>query len=360
MNMSYWGIFVLFTLGQSATTPAGPASAGDSSQTVAAREAPTNVTTPTDPKQRMELAKKVNGLLGLDIPWHLKATYEVFGPDGKSTEKGTFEEWRLNSNQYRIALHSPSNSAEEFGTDHGAFKTSEQVWPRRPLSSIPAMIERPVPSPVNPEKIRLQNYERTFGGAKVPCTALIYSGWELPVQDAQGYCFATTNAILLYSTERDRLVQTLFQQNALVHGHYFAHEMQLLLEGKPWLKVHIDQLEGLSATGQQALTLPAGASPVTRYPPGAAGDITAGRLVKKVPPEYPLAAKQQGVQGTVILEGVIDTEGRVQQIQVLAGPPMLQQAAIDAARQWVYTPYSLAGKPVEVETEIDVMFVLPR
>ena len=194
----------------------------------------------------------------------------------------------------------------------------------------------------------------------MPCTAWIYSGWELPAQDAEGYCFATTNSILLYATQRHRLVQTLFQQNALVHGHYFAHDMQLLLEGKPRMKVHVDQLEGLSATGQQALTVPAGASPVTRYPPGAAGDITAGRPVKKVPPEYPLAAKQQGVQGTVILEGVIDTEGRVQQIQVLAGPPMLQQAAIDAARQWVYTPYSLAGKPVEVETEIDVMFVLPR
>ena len=115
MDMSYWGIFILLALGQSATTPARPASTGDSSQTVAAREAPTNVTTPTDPKQRMELAKTVNGLLGLDIPWHLKATYEVFGPDGKSTDKGTFEEWRLNANQYRIALHSPSISAEEFG-----------------------------------------------------------------------------------------------------------------------------------------------------------------------------------------------------------------------------------------------------
>jgi hypothetical protein len=73
------------------------------------------VATPADPKQRMELAKKVNGLLGLDIPWHLQATYEVFGPEGKSTDAGTFEEWRLNANQYRIAWHSPSISAEEFG-----------------------------------------------------------------------------------------------------------------------------------------------------------------------------------------------------------------------------------------------------
>ena len=307
----------------------------------------------------MELAKKVNGLLGLDIPWHLKATYEVFGPDGKSTDAGTYEEWRLNANQYRIAFHSPSISAEEFGTDHGVFGTGQEGWPRKPLSSIPAMIAQPVRSPVNPEKIRLENYERTFGGAKMPCTALIYSGWELTAQDAEGYCFATTNAVLVYATQRDRLIQTLFQQIALVHGHYFANDMQLLLEGKPWLKVHIDQLEGLSTTGQQALTVPAGASPVTGHA-SASRDITAGRLVKRVAPEYPLAAKQQGVRGTVILEGVVNTEGHVQELRVLAGPSMLQQAAIDAVRQWVYTPYFLAGKAIDQEIEFYVEFALPR
>ncbi len=58
----------------------------------------------------MELATKVNGLKGLDVPWHLKATYQVFGPDGKQTEKGTYEEWRVSAQQYRIALHRPSES----------------------------------------------------------------------------------------------------------------------------------------------------------------------------------------------------------------------------------------------------------
>jgi TonB family protein len=358
MKMFYLGVSILLAVGQTATTPAPPAAAGPPSQAAAPAVA-TNVTTPTDPNQRMELAEKVNGLLGLDIPWHLKATYEVFGPDGKSTDTGTYEEWRLNANQYRIALHSPLISAEEFGTDHGVFRTGEQGWPRKPLSSIPEMIGRPVPPPVNPEKTKLENYERTSGSTKVPCTALIALGTNQKGQDAEGYCFATTNAILLYATKRDRVFQTLFQQIVLVHGHYFAHDMQLLLEGKPWLKVHIDRLEGLDTTGQQALTVPAGAKPVPR-PLSGTGDIMTGRLVKKAVPAYPSAAKQQGVQGTVILDGVIDTEGHVQQLQVLAGPPMLQQAAIDAVRQWVYTPYLLAGKPVEVETEINVVFALSR
>jgi hypothetical protein len=268
MKMFYLGFSILLALGQTATTPAPPAAAGPPSQ-AGAPATPTNVATPADPNQRMELAGKMNGLLGLDIPWHIKATYEVFGPDGKSTDTGTYEEWRLNADQYRIALHSPSISAEEFGTDHGVFGTGQQGWPRRPLSSIPAMISRPVPTPVNPEKFRLQNYERTFGSTKLSCTALIRSGANQAAQDAEGYCFAATNATLLYATERDRVFQTLFQQIALVRGHYFARDMQLLLEGKPWLKVHIDQLEDLGTTGQQALTVPASASPrALFYDPG--------------------------------------------------------------------------------------------
>jgi protein TonB len=75
---------------------------------------------------------------------------------------------------------------------------------------------------------------------------------------------------------------------------------------------------------------------------------------------YPATAKQQGVQGRVILNGIIGTDGRYKRLEVLAGPPMLQQAALDAVRQWVYTPYLRDGFPVEVETDISVVFALQR
>ena len=77
-------------------------------------------------------------------------------------------------------------------------------------------------------------------------------------------------------------------------------------------------------------------------------------------PEYPVAARQQGVQGTVVLNGVIGTDGHYKRLEVLAGPAMLQQPAMDAVRQWVYTPYLVEGKPVEVETDVNVVFALQR
>jgi TonB family protein len=73
-----------------------------------------------------------------------------------------------------------------------------------------------------------------------------------------------------------------------------------------------------------------------------------------------VAVRQQGVQGTVVLNDVIGTDGHYKRLEVLAGPEMLQQPAMDAVRQWVYTPYLVEGKPVEVETDVNVVFALQR
>jgi TonB family protein len=339
------------------TPPGPPASAGPTAQATPATSS--EVVTPTDPKERMELAQKVNGLHGLDIPWHLKASYEVLGLDGKPTDTGTFEEWRVNTKQYRVALHSPTISAEEYGTGQGVFRTGDQSWPGKPLSLIRRMIMRPVPPRGHPEKIVLQNYERSFGKQKLQCTALIYRDAKQTIEDAASYCLASTNAILFYSGSSGKIYQTLFEHISLVHGQYSANDMQLFIGGRPWLKLHVDTLEGLSPGGLSASTVPADASPVTPRI-DVTGEITQGQLIKKAVPTYPAGAKMQGIQGTVVLTGVIGTDGHFKKIDVLAGPPMLQQSAVDAVRQWAYTPFLREGKPVEVETDINVVFALQR
>ena len=114
MRKVYFAVSVLFALAQSTIVPAPPEAGGASSQP-APPASPAEVMTPKDPKERMDLARKVNGLQGLDVPWHLKASYEVFAADGKSSDTGTYEEWRVNAKQYRIALHGSSVSAEMYG-----------------------------------------------------------------------------------------------------------------------------------------------------------------------------------------------------------------------------------------------------
>ena len=58
------------------------------------------------------------------------------------------------------------------------------------------------------------------------------------------------------------------------------------------------------------------------------------------------------------LKAVISKDGRIQNLTLISGHPLLVQAAIDAVRQWTYKPTVLNGNPVEVDTEIDVTFRL--
>ena len=82
------------------------------------------------------------------------------------------------------------------------------------------------------------------------------------------------------------------------------------------------------------------------------------RLRHEVRPEYPDAARQAGVQGTVVLNAVVNAEGAVTQVKTISGPELLAQTATDAVRWWRYEPYLVNGQPVPVETTITVNFRL--
>ena len=86
--------------------------------------------------------------------------------------------------------------------------------------------------------------------------------------------------------------------------------------------------------------------------------IVAGLIVEKTIPVYPLIAKAARVEGTVILQATISASGTIENLRVVSGHPMLQQAAMDAVRNWRYRPYLLNGQPVEVETTVNVIFTL--
>ena len=82
------------------------------------------------------------------------------------------------------------------------------------------------------------------------------------------------------------------------------------------------------------------------------------RKIVHVDPVYPRVAQQAHIEGTVILETVIDVDGRVTSVRVLRSIPMLDQAAIDAVRGWTFTPTMLNGAPVQVALTVTVQFAL--
>jgi TonB family protein len=101
------------------------------------------------------------------------------------------------------------------------------------------------------------------------------------------------------------------------------------------------------------------AATATRAASEAAGDVSASRLIHRVEPLYPPDARAQHLQGLVALDVQIGGEGAVHNIAVVEGNPVLAEAAVQAVRQWRYRPYSVDGRPVEMQTRITIRFTLP-
>jgi TonB family protein len=83
------------------------------------------------------------------------------------------------------------------------------------------------------------------------------------------------------------------------------------------------------------------------------------RLIHRVEPEYPPQARAQHIQGAVKLDVQIGGEGVIHNIKVVSGDPLLVEAAVQAVRQWMYRPYTVDGRPAEMQTRITIRFKLP-
>lgn len=86
--------------------------------------------------------------------------------------------------------------------------------------------------------------------------------------------------------------------------------------------------------------------------------VSQGLLIRKVQPLYPPLARQARIQGNVVLQAEISKDGTIENLRLVSGHPMLAPAAIEAVKQWRYKPYFLNGEPVEVETQVTVIFSL--
>jgi len=107
-------------------------------------------------------------------------------------------------------------------------------------------------------------------------------------------------------------------------------------------------------------SLPLPPKPKPEKPRPMSEGVMEAALLNKVQPQYPLAARLMHIAGTVRLRAIIGADGRVRDVEVLSGNPILAQAALAAVREWRYRPTELNHEIVEVETEITVNFILQQ
>ena len=88
------------------------------------------------------------------------------------------------------------------------------------------------------------------------------------------------------------------------------------------------------------------------------GQVQAAKVLAQPQPVYPALARQARIQGNVVLHAIIGKDGRVGELEVVSGHPLLVQSALDAVKNWRYQPTLLNGDAVEVDTTITVTFQL--
>lgn len=312
-------------------------------------------TVPSDPRELMLLAAKTNGLTGDDMqPWHLKASYKLFDEQGNVTDQGTYEELWVSPIKYKRVVIGTKFNYSVYGTEKGAFFAGNQEQEFAGEDDVRRGLLNWLPSTEVIEKSNYSLFKREDGGLKFSC---------LNQKDANGlafgptWCLDTDKLILRISFSADG-AQILHNRILRFRGRFLTGNMQFNHGGKTALSAHLDSIETINAVDEAAFLPPAGA--VLRKPRriSIAGGVTQGFLIKRLVPDYPSAAKEARVSGTVVLKAIIGKDGHIRDLQVVSGPLMLQQTSLDTVKQWVYRPYMLYDDPVEVQTTVNVVFTL--
>ncbi len=132
----------------------------------------------------------------------------------------------------------------------------------------------------------------------------------------------------------------------------------------PTMSIDAAGADGLGGGGANANVLSGRSQPTVKFVPAkpiaVSSGVAAGMLILRTPPVYPSIAKAARVGGTVLLHATISKNGTIKDVHVVSGPAMLQQAAVDAVRNWRYRPYMLNNEPIEVETSVNVVFSLDK
>jgi TonB family protein len=332
-----FGLLALPSLAQESTPSTSPAAA-----------------LPDDPRELLQLAASVNGLMGADLkPWHLKATFKLLDETGAVKDEGTFEEIWASTTKFKRTYIGKNFILTEYGTASGVFLRSGEV----PLSEeLVTYLYREAVDPLpgiyfrQDSPLELQQRKATNGTVLACVSQKIGERWT--------WCFDADRPILRFDMSDVENLHVIRNSFSTFQGHTISGDLQFVQNGKSVLSAHIESLEPLGIINEPDFAPSADAKSIILKKVNVSGAVMQGKLIQNPPPFYPPLAKSQGVQGTVVLKAIIGEDGRVHDVGVVSGPKILQQAAIDAVKQWRYKPFLLNGEAVEVETEINIVFSL--
>jgi TonB family protein len=197
---------------------------------------------------------------------------------------------------------------------------------------------------VNPNKLELVR-QWTQTGHPVMVSAADTAKFTPPVQDL--------NFLAARPTPKRSRRRASRRRPKILLGLAFT---ALLAGSGVWAYKHAGVFTNLMAASRPPAALGVAEAPPQRMI--VASDVMQSLINYRTMPVYPEAARGKNIEGGVLLDTVIGKDGRVLDVQLISGPPELASAAMDAVRNWRFSPFTLNGSAVEVETTIEVAFRL--
>jgi TonB family protein len=297
-------------------------------------------------------------------PWHLKVNYQLSDEKGNPTEQGVFEYWWASPNVYRSTWKRGNSTHSEWSTADGKHfiqSTGEplaifEYWLQSALLS-----PLPKAEDLDPAKSILVDHSLASANSHSRCMMVVPSAFTEPVAKNlpfglyPEYCVNKSLPILLgyyrFGTIMVKLLNTVPMQ-----GKSMPRELYIIEQSHEILEAKADPVDMIAAT-DPALIPPGDAKQVDSEGTQVGDSVESRLLIKKVAPIYPDDAKAAHMQGKVVLRTVIGPDGRVQDVRLVSAPsPSLALSAFHSVSQWQYQPSQVNGKPVIVETTVEIDF----
>jgi TonB family protein len=315
---------------------------------------------PTTPAEILQLARTQNDI-DVDgiMPWHLKATFQLFDEKGKPKETATLDEiWAGPKRQKRIWL-SPSFRQIEIVNQDGTFRSMNTDEVPLLLQQARQTIVHPMPSEDDVAHTQLIVQKQRFGKVNMNCIMLAQPIRGLTVPPLglfSTYCFDMDKPIYRIGFEYG---DTTYVANSIgtFQDRSVAVKDAVSVKSVPRVTGTVDDLHSLSTLDPQSFVPSPDATDISVKPVSVSAGVAAGRRSSGSDPIYPASAKENHVQGTIILRALIGRDGHIHSLRIVAANDAdLAVAAIAAVRHWTYTPYTLNGVATEVDTQITVNF----
>ena len=204
------------------------------------------VAMPKDFAAILDVATNVNGLSGPGIrPWHIRLSYETFDTKGLSQGSGVYEEFWISERNYRRSYSSPSFNQTDYATDKGLYRSGDQKWPGDLELMLRDDLIEPLPMALDLHGFRLQNNRRSLGTVEFRCVTLS-ADWIFPATN--NYCFQEDQPILRFTSSVGDRNGVVYNQIVTFQGRFVARDIRVTNGGKPRLEIHVETIEGLSAT----------------------------------------------------------------------------------------------------------------